>query len=54
MVEKLSKDPVCGMRMRPDEAQYSSEYQGVVYYFCSEACQAKFDQQPSRFVPRPA
>ena len=38
MAEELLKDPVCGMRMRPDEAVYTSEYQGVLYHFCSEAC----------------
>ncbi len=51
MVEALLKDPVCGMRMRPEEAIYISEYQGVVYRFCSEACKEKFDQQPARFAP---
>ncbi len=50
MVEKLIKDPVCGMRMKPEEAPYVSEYQGVTYRFCSEACKKKFDRDPSRFV----
>ena len=51
MAEALLKDPVCGMRMRPQEAIYVSEYHGVVYRFCSEACKAKFDQDPARFLP---
>lgn len=50
MAEELLKDPVCGMRMRPDEAVYTSEYQGGLYHFCSEACKTKFDQDPARFV----
>ena len=50
MAEELLKDLVCGMRMRPEEAVYVSEYQGIVYRFCSEACKEKFDQHPSRYV----
>lgn len=50
MAEKLIKDPVCGMRLRPEEAIYESEYEGVVYRFCSEACKEKFDQDPARFI----
>lgn len=50
MAEELIKDPVCGMRMQPEDAVHTSEYQRVVYHFCSEACQAKFDQEPSQFV----
>lgn len=50
MAEKLIKDPVCGMRMTPEEAAYVSEYQGVVYQFCSEACKTKFDQDPARYA----
>jgi YHS domain-containing protein len=40
--EGLALDVIC---------RYVSEYQGVVYRFCSEACKAKFDQQPARFAP---
>lgn len=50
MAEELIKDPVCGMRMRPEEAVHVSKYQGGIYRFCSEACKEKFDQDPSRFV----
>lgn len=53
-MEKLSKDPVCGMRLRPDEAVHVSEYQGMVYRFCSEACKKTFEQQPARFAPSTA
>lgn len=53
MLEQLIKDLVCGMRMRPDEAVHVSEYHGVVYHFCSEACKHTFDQQPERFASSP-
>jgi Cu+-exporting ATPase len=54
MREAMIKDPVCGMRMTPEEAVYVSEYAGVVHRFCSEACKAKFDREPAKYVARPA
>ena len=50
MGEKLIKDPVCGMRIRPEEATHVSECQGITYRFCSEACKQKFDQDPLHFA----
>jgi YHS domain-containing protein len=49
----MIKDLVCGMRMTAAEAVYSSEYAGVVYRFCSEACKGKFDRDPGKFAGRP-
>ena len=54
MRQAMTKDPVCGMRMTPEEAVGVSEYAGVVYRFCSEACKAKFDREPATYVARPA
>lgn len=54
MREAMIKDPVCGMRMTPEEAAFVSEYAGVVYRFCAEACKAKFDREPAKYVARPA
>jgi Cu+-exporting ATPase len=53
MGQTVIKDPVCGMRMPPDETVHSSEYVGAVYRFCSEACKAKFDRDPARFGGKP-
>jgi len=54
MREAMIKDPVCGMRITPDEAVAVSEYAGVVHRFCSEACKAKFDREPAKYTARPA
>ena len=43
-------DPVCGMQIEESEAAGSSEYQGTTYYFCSAACQDKFEQNPEDYV----
>ncbi|HYH84014.1 MAG TPA: heavy metal translocating P-type ATPase [Pyrinomonadaceae bacterium] len=36
-------DPVCGMTVDPATAAGVSERDGVLYYFCSKGCKAKFD-----------
>jgi len=38
-------DPVCGMQVSPEGA-IESLHQGTPFYFCSESCQKKFDQNP--------
>lgn len=46
-------DPVCGMQVSPD-SPYQAEHQGQPYYFCSEHCQHKFQQQPQQYLePEP-
>ena len=37
------QDPVCGMEVDPEEADYSTEHDGQTYYFCSESCKESFD-----------
>ncbi len=47
----MEKDPVCGMLVRPEEAAAQRTVLGRTYYFCSEACVARFDQAPQQYVP---
>jgi P-type Cu+ transporter len=47
----MANDPICGMEIEPNSAAGEYEYQGDVYYFCSEHCVAKFKENPGRFVP---
>jgi Cu+-exporting ATPase len=42
-------DPVCGMQVSSDSS-YQAEHQGQPYYFCSEHCQHKFQQQPQQYL----
>jgi len=47
-------DPVCGMQVTSD-SPYQAEHQGQPYYFCSEHCQHKFQQQPQQYLqPEPS
>lgn len=44
----MARDPVCGMTV--DETTAISEsYGGQTYYFCSETCRQRFDENPSGF-----
>jgi YHS domain-containing protein len=44
------KDPVCGMRVDEQSAAGQSQYQGQTYYFCSQGCKQKFDQNPQQYA----
>ncbi len=44
----MVKDPICGMMVNPEKAEFTSKKDGVVYYFCSIACKGKFDRMPSQ------
>ncbi len=48
--EYLVRDPVCGMRINPDDAVDVTIYKGKIYYFCAHSCCKKFNEQPDRFT----
>lgn len=43
-------DVVCGMKVEEGQAAGTSEYLGRTYYFCSEDCKHKFEQQPEFYI----
>jgi Cu+-exporting ATPase len=43
-------DPVCGMSISPAAAVGHVDYGGRTYYFCSKGCQAKFLENPKKFL----
>ncbi len=43
-------DPVCGMRVSPEKAAGSYEFEGVTYYFCARSCLAKFQASPRAYL----
>jgi Cu+-exporting ATPase len=43
-------DPVCGMRIAPEDAVATVEHDGVTYYFCSEFCRDAFVADPAAYV----
>jgi YHS domain-containing protein len=42
-------DPVCGMEVTV-ESEWTAEYEGVTFYFCSEDCRDKFIATPGEFL----
>lgn len=46
----MTKCPVCGMHVDPQNAPAESEYQGLTYYFCSEECKEAFNLDPQRYI----
>ena len=43
-------DPVCGMTVDPERAEYRSFQKGEIYYFCSAGCKKAFDQDPGKYI----
>ncbi|NOZ69611.1 MAG: YHS domain-containing protein [Deferribacteres bacterium] len=47
----MKRDPICNMEV--DEGKgITTEYDGEIYYFCSEGCRDKFLKEKSSKVPR--
>lgn len=46
----MTTDPVCGMRLDPDDAAATAEYDGETYYFCSEVCRDAFEADPAAYT----
>lgn len=43
-------DPVCGMTVDPQTAEFRAEEAGKTYFFCSAKCREKFVAEPTRFL----
>lgn len=44
------RDPVCGMTVTEATAVSSAEYEGTVYFFCSEDCYRAFTDNPAAYL----
>ncbi len=42
----MAKDPVCGMRVTPENAADKKTYMGKTFYFCSRKCSDEFMKSP--------
>src|SRR5438105_7384968 len=43
-------DPVCGMSVDVESAEYRSFQKGETYYFCSAGCKETFDRDPAKYI----
>jgi Cu+-exporting ATPase len=48
-VDLAEVDPVCGMKVQPQEATPSAEHAGRTWYFCCAGCRTKFEAAPARY-----
>src|SRR3984885_7151856 len=48
-VDLAEVDPVCGMKVQPQEATPSFEHGGRTWYFCCAGCRTKFEAAPVRY-----
>jgi membrane fusion protein, copper/silver efflux system len=51
----MAQDPVCGLevaRKKAQQAGWTSEYQGKTYYFDTDGCKQRFDQDPQRYLTK--
>jgi YHS domain-containing protein/uncharacterized membrane protein YraQ (UPF0718 family) len=46
-------DPVCGMTVDPEHAEYRSFQKGETFYFCSAGCKETFDKDPGKYIASP-
>ncbi len=44
------KDVVCGMWVSENQAKASVLYEGEKYYFCSQNCADKFENDPEKYL----
>jgi YHS domain-containing protein len=45
-------DPVCGARIRIEEAGAQEDYEGWLYFFCSTDCRRRFRADPEQYIER--
>ena len=45
-------DPVCKMRLGPEQIRESLVVEGQSYYFCSVGCRAEFQRHPEDYIKR--
>lgn len=43
-------DPVCGMQVDTENAQWTAEREGQTYYFCSKGCMLEFKDDPEKYL----
>lgn len=43
-------DPVCEMKVDPQNPPFKAEFNGKTYYFCSEACKHIFERMPEKYI----
>jgi len=48
--KRLVTDPVCGMKIEPENAYSKIDYEGQTVYFCSMHCEEEFKKNPKKYM----
>jgi YHS domain-containing protein len=48
--KQTNVDPVCGMRVDPQKAAGSADFDGRTYFFCAESCRDEFQKHPQKYL----
>jgi Cu+-exporting ATPase len=43
-------DPVCGMEVEEEDAEYSFKFGDETYFFCCESCRDDFVENPQEYL----
>jgi Cu+-exporting ATPase len=45
----MTIDPICSMTVDEKRTKFTSEHEGVRFYFCSGSCKKTFDADPHKY-----
>ena len=48
--KQTNVDPVCGMRVDPENAAATTNFDGNTYFFCAEGCRKAFEEHPQKYL----
>lgn len=48
--QSFEADPVCEMKVNPQNPPAKTVYQDRTYYFCSELCKRLFEREPTKYI----
>jgi YHS domain-containing protein len=46
----MAVDPVCGMKVKKEDAKFTHVHKNKTYYFCMEECRDKFIKAPGNYI----
>lgn len=50
--EEKIHDPVCGMEIKDTIKAPAYIYKGRTYFFCTDLCKIKFEEEPEKYIKR--
>jgi len=46
----MAIDPICKMEVDEETAEFTSEHEGKMYYFCAAGCKSAFEEDPGKYM----